>query len=60
MSQLKVMNGINFWDVFRNTAEKETFYLEKNGQSSGAQLLVKILQERKRVEGVLNKATKAL
>jgi hypothetical protein len=52
-------NGVNFWDAFGNTAEKEKFYLEKNGQSSGAQLLVKILQERKRVEGVLNKAAKA-
>eukprot|EP00551_Chaetoceros_affinis_P010556 CAMPEP_0203667966 /NCGR_PEP_ID=MMETSP0090-20130426/4693_1 /ASSEMBLY_ACC=CAM_ASM_001088 /TAXON_ID=426623 /ORGANISM="Chaetoceros affinis, Strain CCMP159" /LENGTH=1087 /DNA_ID=CAMNT_0050532271 /DNA_START=360 /DNA_END=3624 /DNA_ORIENTATION=- len=50
----------NFWDAFGNTAEREKSFLDKIGQSSGPQLLVKILQERKRVEAVLKKATKNL
>lgn len=50
--------GMNFWDVFGNTCEKEKRILEKISSSSGTQLLVKILQERKKVENVLAKASK--
>lgn len=51
---------VNFWDAFGNTVEKEKFFLDKCGQSGGAKLLVKILQERKRVETVLAKAARAV
>ena len=51
---------VNFWDAFGNTAEKEKFYMDKNKQSGGAQLLIKILQERKRVDNILKQATKAV
>lgn len=50
----------NFWDAFGNTTEKEKYFMDKNGQSNGTKLLVKILQERKRVENVLSKAAKAI
>jgi len=49
-----------FWDVFVNTTEREKKFLEKISQNTGTQLLVKILQERKRVETTLNKAAKDL
>lgn len=48
----------NFWDAFSNTREKEQMYLDKNSSSNGTQLLVKIIQERKKVETALAKATK--
>ena len=52
--------GANFWDAFGNTAEKEKTLMDKISSSGGTQLLVKILQERKKVETALSKAAKAV
>jgi len=46
----------NYWKAFGNTAKLEKLQAMKIQQNSGTQLLVKILQERKKVETVLNKA----
>jgi len=46
----------NYWKSFGNTAKLEKLQAMKIQQNSGTQLLVKILQERKKVETVLNKA----
>jgi len=48
----------NFWDVFENTTIREKIYMGKTSSSSGTQLLVKILQERKKAERVLAEAEK--
>jgi len=48
----------NFWDVFSNTTERESKFMDKISSSSGTPLLVKILQERKKIEAELKKATK--
>ncbi len=53
-------SGANFWDAFGNTAAKEQSYADKIQSSGGTQLLVKILQERKKVENILSKAVKAM
>jgi RNA recognition motif-containing protein len=50
--------GDNFWDAFSNTREKEQMYLDRNVSSNGTQLLVKIIQERKKVETALARAAK--
>ncbi len=52
--------GTNFWDAFAHTGEKEKAFLDKTTSNKGTQLLVKILQERKKVETVLAKAAKAI
>lgn len=54
----KLSAGDNFWDAFSNTREKEQLYLDKNSSSNGTQLLVKIIQERKKVETALTRAAK--
>jgi SET domain/RNA recognition motif. (a.k.a. RRM, RBD, or RNP domain) len=41
---------IHFWDPFENTATLEMNFQEKIGLCNGTQLLVKILQERKKAE----------
>jgi len=46
----------NFWDAFSNTTEKEQTIMDKVATSSGTQLLVKILQERKKIGTELTKA----
>ena len=53
-------SGANFWDAFAHTGEKEKAFLDKMTSNKGTQLLVKILQERKKVETVLAKAAKAV
>lgn len=53
-------DGANFWDVFGHTAAKQEKYLHKMSSAGGTQLLVKILQERKKVESALSKAAKAV
>ena len=45
----------NFWNAFGVTSALEKMQFEKISQNSGTQLLVKILQERKRVETALMK-----
>lgn len=49
-------NHSGFWDVFGVTSKLEKHQAEKIQQNSGTQLLVKILQERKKVETALVKA----
>lgn len=44
-----------FWDAFENTTICETKFNAKVARNTGAQILVKILQERKRVETALKK-----
>ena len=44
----KGLGAVNFWNTFVNTRERETKFKPKT--NTGPQLLVKILQERKRVE----------
>ena len=46
----------NFWNAFGITSKLEKMQAQKIQQNSGTQLLVKILQERKKVETVLMKA----
>jgi hypothetical protein len=50
----------NFWDAFGHTATIQETHLNKASSSGGTQLLVKILQERKKAESVLAKAAKAI
>jgi len=50
----------NFWDAFQNTRIGEKKFSERVAQNGGTQLLVKILQERKKVEAVVAKAERAL
>lgn len=45
-----------FWDVFENTTLCEQAQAKKAKSSNGTQLLVKILQERKRAESAYTKA----
>eukprot|EP00538_Stauroneis_constricta_P012842 CAMPEP_0119573780 /NCGR_PEP_ID=MMETSP1352-20130426/45295_1 /TAXON_ID=265584 /ORGANISM="Stauroneis constricta, Strain CCMP1120" /LENGTH=1383 /DNA_ID=CAMNT_0007623471 /DNA_START=736 /DNA_END=4887 /DNA_ORIENTATION=+ len=40
----------SFWDVFENTTVNEEKFQQKIARNSGTQLLIKILQERKRAE----------
>ncbi len=47
-----------FWDVFENTTLCEQAQAKKAKSSNGTQLLVKILQERKRAESAYNKAVR--
>lgn len=49
---------INFWDSFENTVVCERAHSQKAKSSNGTQLLVKILQERKRAENAYAQATK--
>lgn len=51
--------GSNFWDAFAHTASKQEVFLNKVSSAGGTQLLVKILQERKKIENAVNKAKKA-
>jgi RNA recognition motif-containing protein len=53
------LNHSNFWDAFGLTHKLEKQQFEKIQQNSGTQLLVKILQERKKLESKLNSATKS-
>jgi len=46
----------NFWDAFENTTICEQKFTQKVLRNPGTQLLVKILQERKRAEGAYAKA----
>jgi len=46
----------NFWDAFENITTREKKYKDKTAMASGTQLLVKILQERKRAEKALAEA----
>ena len=48
----------NFWDAFGVTNKLEKQQQAKISSNSGTQLLVKILQERKKVENKLNSAAK--
>ena len=48
----------NFWDAFENTTTQEKKYKDKTAMASGTQLLVKILQERKKAEKALVEAEK--
>jgi hypothetical protein len=48
----------NFWDAFENTVICERAQSQKAKSSNGTQLLVKILQERKRGENAYSKAIK--
>jgi len=48
----------NFWDAFSNTTERETKFKDKIETIGGTPLLVKILQERKKIEAELKKAVK--
>jgi hypothetical protein len=50
----------NFWDAFGHTATIQETHLNKASSSGGTQLLVKILQERKKAETILAKAAKAV
>jgi len=50
----------NFWDAFENTTNCESKYKQKVQRNSGTNLLVKILQERKRAESAYTKATEKL
>ena len=60
-AMLKCCNGgsqSNFWGAFSVTNKLEKMQMEKFQQNNGPQLLVKILQERKKVENKLNHAAK--
>ena len=49
-------NGkIDFWDVFENTTIRIQKFLPKVPRNSGAQALVKIVQERKKVQAAFQK-----
>ncbi|KAL3770642.1 hypothetical protein ACHAWU_004341 [Discostella pseudostelligera] len=54
-SSVEDTNNINFWNAFGVTSALEKVQFEKIAQSNGTQLLVKILQERKKVETALMK-----
>lgn len=53
-------NSANFWDAFGHSGEKEKGFLDKFAHSKGTQILVKILQERKKVVMALAKAAEAV
>jgi RNA recognition motif-containing protein len=46
---------LGFWDSFQNTTEAENRHNSKMARQTGRQMLMKILQERKRVETALTK-----
>ena len=50
----------NFWDAFENTTLCEQKFTQKVQRNQGTQLLVKILQERKRAEAAYTKAVQKL
>eukprot|EP00526_Cylindrotheca_closterium_P003498 CAMPEP_0113607106 /NCGR_PEP_ID=MMETSP0017_2-20120614/3207_1 /TAXON_ID=2856 /ORGANISM="Cylindrotheca closterium" /LENGTH=1280 /DNA_ID=CAMNT_0000515687 /DNA_START=340 /DNA_END=4180 /DNA_ORIENTATION=- /assembly_acc=CAM_ASM_000147 len=50
----------NFWDVFENTTVCEDKFAQKVARSAGPQLVIKILQERKRAESVFLKTQKEI
>lgn len=49
-----------FWDVFTNTAKSEKKFSDKIAANGGTQLLVKILQERKKAATAIGNAEKAI
>jgi hypothetical protein len=51
---------LHFWDAFENTTICERKLTEKIGLSNGTQLLVKILQERKKAETVGTKSLQTM
>ena len=51
---------IHYWDAFENTATLEKAFQDKVNLSNGTQLLVKILQERKKAETVATKSLQAI
>lgn len=51
---------VHYWDAFENTASLESNIQEKISLSNGTQLLVKILQERKKAETAEGKSLQAL
>jgi len=53
-------DGPNLWDFFQNTASEEQRFMDKFSNNSGAQILVKILQERKKAERALAEAERAM
>ena len=53
-------SGANFWDAFENTTICETKFTRKVQRNTGTQLLVKILQERKKAENAYTKAVEKL
>ena len=46
--------GRHFWDAFENTTVCEAMFNQRMVRSTAPQLLVKLLQERKRIEAALN------
>jgi SET domain len=50
-------NKLGFWDAFENTTTSESKFCPKIVRMSGPQVLVKILQERKKAEGAYKKST---
>jgi len=50
----------NFWDAFENTAGEEKRFAERVSSNSATQVLVKILQERKKAERVLTEAERSI
>lgn len=58
---IKEVDGdVSYWDTFENTTLCEEKFKQKLAGNTGTQLLVKILQERKRAENAFNKAVKEL
>ena len=51
---------IEFWDVFENTTACEKKHSDNIARTNGTQMLVKILQERKKAEAAFTKATEKL
>lgn len=49
----------HFWDSFENTTVSEKKYVDKVGLNNGTQLLVKILQHRKKAETAATKSLNA-
>jgi RNA recognition motif-containing protein len=56
----KVDGEPSYWDTFENTTVCESKFAQKVMRNTGTQLLVKILQERKRAETAFNRAMQEL
>jgi len=53
-------DSIEFWDVFENTTACERKYADNIGRNNGTQMLVKILQDRKKAEAAFNRVNAKL